>query len=159
MPIKESDIEAGQIVEGKVQGITNFGAFIELQGGLVGLVHISEIADTYVKDVKDYIQEGDEVKVKVLNIAGRKIALSIKQAAPPAPKVERAMSPPPRTPSRPSGSPSTSSRPRRSNEDFGRSSNQESVTLDDKIAKFLKESDERMQPLKSKVEPRKRNKH
>ena len=80
MPIEQKNIVPGDLVEGKVQGITNFGAFIELPGGSVGLVHISEIADTYVKDVKDFIQEGDNVKVKVLNVDGKKIGLSIKQA-------------------------------------------------------------------------------
>ncbi|HPT69249.1 MAG TPA: S1 RNA-binding domain-containing protein, partial [Syntrophomonas sp.] len=82
MPTEQTNIVPGEIIEGKVQGITTFGAFIELPGGLVGLVHISEIADTYVKDVKDYIKEGDQVKVKVLNIDGKKIGLSIKQALP-----------------------------------------------------------------------------
>jgi S1 RNA binding domain protein len=72
MPTEQTNIVPGEIIEGKVQGITTFGAFIELPGGLVGLVHISEIADTYVKDVKDYIKEGDQVKVKVLNITVKK---------------------------------------------------------------------------------------
>jgi S1 RNA binding domain protein len=55
MPTEQTNIVPGSIVDGKVQGITNFGAFVELPGGVVGLVHISEIADTYVKDVKDFI--------------------------------------------------------------------------------------------------------
>jgi predicted RNA-binding protein with RPS1 domain len=55
MPTEQANIVPGEIIEGKVQGITNFGAFIELAGGIVGLVHISEIADTYVKDVRDFI--------------------------------------------------------------------------------------------------------
>jgi S1 RNA binding domain protein len=83
MPTEQTNIEPGQILEGRVQGITTFGAFIELPGGEVGLVHISEIADTYVKDIKDFIREGDTVGVKVLSVAGKKIGLSIKQAAPP----------------------------------------------------------------------------
>ena len=57
-----------QIVEGVVTGITNFGAFIELPGGITGLVHISEVADTYVKDVNDFLKDRDKVKVKVINI-------------------------------------------------------------------------------------------
>jgi S1 RNA binding domain protein len=59
-------LEIGQIVEGKVTGITNFGAFIELPGGQTGLVHISEVADKYVKNVNDFLKQGDLVKVKVL---------------------------------------------------------------------------------------------
>ena len=61
-------IAKGQIVEGVVTGITNFGAFIELPGGITGLVHISEVADTYVKDVNDFLKDRDKVKVKVINI-------------------------------------------------------------------------------------------
>lgn len=146
MPTEQTNIVPGEIVEGKVQGITAFGAFIELPGGLVGLVHISEIADTYVKDVKDFIKEGDMVKVKVLNIDGKKIGLSIKQALPP--KVVP-----------PSPNQQRSNRPdnRRDNRGFASQRKPEApVTLDDKISKFLKESDERMQPLKNKIEPRRR---
>ncbi|NLM53825.1 MAG: S1 RNA-binding domain-containing protein, partial [Firmicutes bacterium] len=49
-------IDVGSIVEGKVTGITNFGAFVELSNGQTGLVHISEVADAYVKDIKDYLK-------------------------------------------------------------------------------------------------------
>jgi S1 RNA binding domain protein len=58
----------GSILEGKVTGITKFGAFVSLPGGRSGLVHISEIAYSYVNDVKDYLTEGQEVKVKVIGI-------------------------------------------------------------------------------------------
>ena len=76
-------IEVGAVVEGTVTGITNFGAFIELPGGKVGLVHISEVADVYVRDVKDFLKERDKVQVKVLSIdANGKIGLSIKQLQP-----------------------------------------------------------------------------
>ena len=73
-------IEVGSIVEGRVTGITNFGAFVELADGKTGLVHISEVADAYVKDINDYLKQNDRVKVKVININGNKIGLSIKQA-------------------------------------------------------------------------------
>ena len=63
-------IEVGSIVEGVVSGITNFGAFINLPDNKVGLVHISEVADVYVKDVKDFLKEQDKVKVKVLMMHG-----------------------------------------------------------------------------------------
>jgi len=148
MPTEQTNIEPGEILDGKVQGITNFGAFIELPGGLVGLVHISEIADTYVKDVKDFVKEGDSVKVKVLNVAGKKIGLSIKQTLPP--KVA-----PPRAP-RPEV---RSDAPRRDNRNFAPKRSEVPISLDDKIARFLKESDERMQPLKNKIETRKRSKN
>ena len=72
-------IEVGGIVEGRVTGITNFGAFVELADGKTGLVHISEVADAYVKDINDYLKQNDKVQVKVININGNKIGLSIKQ--------------------------------------------------------------------------------
>ena len=56
----------GSILDGKVTGITKFGAFVSLPGGKSGLVHISEIAYTYVNDVHDHLQEGQQVKVKVI---------------------------------------------------------------------------------------------
>ena len=73
----------GSILEGKVTGITKFGAFVSLPGGRSGLVHISEIAYSYVNDVKDYLTEGQEVKVKVMEINPdrRRISLSMKAAA------------------------------------------------------------------------------
>lgn len=79
----------GSVLEGKVTGITKFGAFVSLPEGKSGLVHISEIAYTYVNDVKDHLQEGQEVKVKVIGVdeSGR-INLSIKKAQDPPPKPE-----------------------------------------------------------------------
>ena len=83
-------IEVGSILDGKVTGITNFGAFVALPGNRSGLVHISEIAYTYVNDVHDHLAEGQEVKVKVIGVdANNRINLSIKQAAPPPPRPER----------------------------------------------------------------------
>ncbi|MBR5540047.1 MAG: S1 RNA-binding domain-containing protein, partial [Clostridia bacterium] len=61
-------IEVGAILEGKVTGITKFGAFVELAPGKTGMVHISEVANTYVKEITDHISEGQTVKVKVLSI-------------------------------------------------------------------------------------------
>ena len=70
----------GSIVEGKVTGITKFGAFVALPEGKSGLVHISEIAYTYVNDVKDHLKEGQEVKVKVIGIdENGRINLSIRK--------------------------------------------------------------------------------
>ena len=74
-------IEIGSIQEGKVTGIMNFGAFVSLPGGKSGLVHISEISNSFVKDVHDHLQVGQIVKVKVLEINEQgKINLSIKRA-------------------------------------------------------------------------------
>src|SRR5699024_12782594 len=74
-------IEVGSKLQGKVTGITNFGAFVELEKGKTGLVHISEVADTYVKDINEHLTVGDEFKVKVINVEDDgKISLSIKKA-------------------------------------------------------------------------------
>lgn len=77
----------GSVHQGKVTGITKFGAFVQLPEGGSGLVHISEIAYAFVNDVNDYLSVGDEVTVKVIGVneAG-KINLSIKQVQPPASK-------------------------------------------------------------------------
>ena len=83
-------IEVGSILDGKVTGITKFGAFVSLPGNRSGLVHISEIAYSYVNDVHDLLSEGQEVKVKVIGIDdNNRINLSIKQALPPPPRPER----------------------------------------------------------------------
>ena len=74
--------EVGMILEGKVTSILKFGAFVALEGGRSGLVHISEIAPTYVNDVHDFLQEGQTVRVKVLSTENGKINLSIKKALP-----------------------------------------------------------------------------
>lgn len=121
-------IAVGTVVEGVVSGITRFGAFVELPGGLTGLVHISEVADTYVKDVKDFLKERDRVKVKVINIdANGKIGLSIKQADPNYNENRR------------------ENRRRRA---------AASTSFEDKLARFLKESDERLQDLRRHTEAR-----
>ena len=73
-------IEVGAVVEGEVTGITNFGAFLQLPEGKVGLIHISEVSNVYVKDIHDFLKEHQKVKAKVLSIDARgKIALSLKQ--------------------------------------------------------------------------------
>lgn len=123
-------LEVGSIVEGKVTGITNFGAFVELEEGKTGLVHISEVADAYVHDIKDYLQENEVVKVKIINMQNDgKIGLSIRQVNGTG---ERAAGAP-----RPGGGgrgPRGRGRPNRS--------------FEDKLKGFLKESDERQQSLK-----------
>ncbi|HHT06789.1 MAG TPA: S1 RNA-binding domain-containing protein [Hydrogenispora sp.] len=105
----------GQVVEGKVTGITNFGAFVELSPGMTGLVHISEVADVYVKDIKEFVQLNDQVKVKILSMQNGKIGLSIRQAQP---------------------------KPSRQNQQ----------SFEDKLAKFLKDSDERQSDLKRSMD-------
>ena len=84
------ELAVGEIREGKVTGITKFGAFVSLEGGKSGLVHISEVANTFVSDVHDHVQIGQSIKVKILSITDDgKINLSIKRAL-EQPREERA---------------------------------------------------------------------
>ncbi|MDY0235858.1 MAG: S1 RNA-binding domain-containing protein [Gudongella sp.] len=76
-------VSVGEIVEGTVTGITNFGAFVQLPEGKSGLVHISEVSHDYVEKVSDYLKKDQKIKVKVLSIsADGKISLSVRQAKP-----------------------------------------------------------------------------
>lgn len=89
------EFTVGALLEGKVKSITKFGAFITLPENRTGMVHISEVANTYVSDIHDHLTEGQDVKVKVIGIdpAG-KISLSIKRTQEP----ERARAPSPAGP-------------------------------------------------------------
>lgn len=83
-------LTVGQIVEGKITGITNFGVFADIGEGKSGMVHISEVARTYVSDINEHVKIGDTVKMKVLNIGeDGKISLSIKRALEPEKSSER----------------------------------------------------------------------
>ncbi|MFF2450338.1 S1 domain-containing RNA-binding protein [Neobacillus sp. NPDC058068] len=130
-------IEVGSKLQGKVTGITNFGAFVELPEGSTGLVHISEVADNYVKDINDHLKVGDQVEVKVINVEkDGKIGLSIKKAK------DR--------PEAPQRSHSHSQRPRQ-----GRANdrnNPRPENFESKMAKFLKDSEDRLSSLKRNTE-------
>lgn len=104
-------VEVGAVLEGKVTGITKFGAFVDLGEGKTGMVHISEVASTYVKEIRDFITEGQTVKVKVLTVGeDGKISLSIKKATPPAPRQPRQPAVSPADPASSSGVPRTATR-------------------------------------------------
>ena len=133
-------LEVGAIVEGEVSGITNFGAFVQLPEGKVGLIHISEVSNVYVKDVREFLKEHDKVKVKVLSIDERgKIGLSIKQLTPPPapqPKPQR---------------PQVENRERRGSRPQA-AKVAPTLSFEDKLSKFLKDSDDRMLDLKRNTE-------
>ena len=75
-------IEEGAIVSGKVTGLTDFGAFVELEEGKTGMIHISEVAANYVKDIREHVSVGQEVTAKVISISpDGKISLSIRKLA------------------------------------------------------------------------------
>ncbi len=128
----------GEIFEGKVTGITKFGAFVSLPDGSNGLVHISEIANSYVNDVHDHVSEGQTVKVKVIGISDAgKINLSIKKAEMPAPRPEGERPPQQRQrefPPRQSGF---------SQRSFSQSAPAE-PSFEDKLKQFMQDSDSRI---------------
>jgi S1 RNA binding domain protein len=135
-------VEVGSKVQGKVTGITNFGAFVELPGGSTGLVHISEVADSYVKDVNDHLKVGDQIEVKVISEKEGKIALSIKKAIDRPERQESSYS-------RPARQGRTDNR----NKDFRSKGNfKPKETFEDKMAKFLKSSEENLSSLKRNTE-------
>ncbi|WP_027092155.1 S1 domain-containing RNA-binding protein [Cohnella thermotolerans] len=132
-------IEVGTKLEGKVTGITHFGAFVDLSGGVTGLVHISEIADSYVKDVHEHLKINDVVTVKVINVdKDGKIGLSIRQAVDKPPELQQQM--PPRGPRGDRGGrPFKPGGPSR-------------ASFEDKVSRFLRDSEERMSNLKKNTE-------
>ncbi|WNB92019.1 S1 domain-containing RNA-binding protein [Bacillus sp. NEB1478] len=133
-------IEVGSKLQGKVTGITHFGAFVELPGGTTGLVHISEVADNYVKDINEFLKVGDQVEVKVMSIEkDGKIGLSIKKAK------ENVASTRP-APSR-GGFNKSRKGPNR-----GGNNHSPSLSFDDKLSKFLKDSEDRLTTLKRSTE-------
>ncbi|MGP4042595.1 S1 domain-containing RNA-binding protein [Gracilibacillus sp. D59] len=123
-------IEVGSKLQGKVTGITNFGAFIELPGGKTGLVHISEVADNYVKDINEHLTVGDEVTVKVLNVEDDgKIGLSIKKAKDNPPQSNR-----------------------RKNQGNPKNNRERGESFEQKMNRFLKDSEDRLATLKKHTE-------
>ncbi len=134
----------GEIYEGKVTGLTSFGAFVRMSNGETGMVHISEIASTYVKDITEHLTEGQEVKVKVLQInENNKISLSIKQAMPPAPKPQENQGRRPQPDKNRNTGRSTPAPVAKAS-----AAPSAPMSFEDMMAKFKQESDEKMSVLK-----------
>lgn len=132
-------LEVGACVEGKVTGITKFGAFVDLGEGKTGMVHISEVAPTYVKEIRDHVTENQTVKVKILSIGeDGKISLSIKKAMDPPPRTHRGT---PRhvSPGRPGGFEWQSTRA-------------ESGNFEEMMSRFKQASDEKMSDIKRSLD-------
>ena len=140
----------GEILEGKVTGITKFGAFVALPGGRSGLVHISEVANAFVSNVSDHVQVGQPVKVMVLSVTPEgKINLSIKRAlAGEQPRPEpRERRPEPRPAQRPERAPGIAPPAAET------SGNQ---AFEDRLKKFMQESDSRIADSRMYAEHRQR---
>lgn len=131
-------VHAGDIVKGVVTGVANFGCFITLEDGTSGLCHISEVSNDFVKNVSDYVQKDQEVTVKVLEVTGEKVALSIKALQPVKPKTEPLRE--------------RREQPRRSRRDDA-----ENQTFEEKMAKYLKEANERIQSINQRNSRRRKS--
>ena len=131
------ELVVGKIVEGTVSGITNFGAFIDLGEGKTGLVHISEVSNSFVKQIADFLKQGDKVQVKVLKVSDDgKISLSIKQAQPVSESPRRP------APSRPP-----------KNQYHDRPRQQEGPqSFEDMLSKFKQRSEEKMSDIKRNMD-------
>ncbi len=128
-------IEVGNILEGKIVNVMPFGAFVELEEGKTGLVHISEVSSEYVEDINTKIKQGDVVKVKVIKVDDSgKISLSIKRAEEKKRERRREERPVRSGPVRPA--------------DIDWSRKDEGLSFEDKLSKFKQDSDEKMLSLK-----------
>lgn len=128
-------IEVGAKVSGKVSGITNFGAFVDLDDNQTGLVHISQISDKYIKDVHDVLAVGDTVTAKVTRVGDDgKIALSMKAAAPHEQEEEH------------------SSHHPENKHHFHHGHGHQHEDFNDMLAGYLKESESRLSTLKRQTD-------
>lgn len=144
-------IQPGSILEGQVTAITKFGAFVSLGNGKSGLVHISEIANTFVNDVHDYLQEGQTVRVIVLSAENGKINLSMKKALP---REERPAPRPFRAPQQFAGSPRPAAPARRGGfAPRGQASAPSGdLTFEDKLKQFMTASEGKMADLNRNID-------
>lgn len=140
------DLVVGTILDGKVSGIMKFGAFVSLPGGKSGLVHISEIAHSYVNEVKDFLSEGQDVKVKIIGIddAGR-INLSIKKAVEQSPVAAVSRS---HEKSMTGGRRTAPFRVSNSTDNFRSSPKSNNSSFEDKLKQFMQDSDSRISGMK-----------
>ncbi len=133
-------VESGAIVEGKVTGITKFGVFVDIGEGRTGMVHISEVASTFVENISDHLSMGQQVKVKVISVGeDGKISLSIKRAQeqPRERKPMQQRRAPAPTPDRPTGGEWKAKR-------------SDPMSFEDMMSRFKQTSDDKMSDLKRK---------
>ena len=138
------ELTVGAILEGKVKSITNFGAFIALPENKTGMVHISEVSNSYVSDIRQHLTEGQDVKVMVIAIEGPKVNLSLKRLEP---KPQRDQRPAgnfrggaPRRegqPARPAQTPAPASAPKTADQLF-----------EEKLKAFMSESDSKISSIR-----------
>lgn len=142
------ELTVGQIVDGKITGITAFGVFLDIGDGKSGLVHISEVSRTYVSDLNEFVKVGDEVKAKILNIGeDGKISLSMKRALEPEKREPR---------ERRERRPVTPPKP--DNSFVWTPKKNEAASFEEMMNRFKQTSDEKFSDLKRKNPEAKRSK-
>lgn len=148
-------IEVGMILEGKVSGITKFGAFVDLPESKTGMVHISEVAPTFINEIGDYVKLGQVVKVKVLALNDGKISLSMKQALPKEQQQKRAQDKQ-QKPAPKKHQPYKPAPPVTSPGDYEWQSSRKSApsSFEDMMSKFKQTSEDKMSDLKRGGESR-----
>lgn len=132
-------LKVGAVTEGKVTGITKFGAFVEIEKGVTGLVHISEISQSFVVDISKILKCGETVKVKVLSVENNKLSLSIKQA-------EQEQK------SKPILENLKVNSEKKEQKEEKASNNSSNLSFEDMLAKFKKNSEEKMSDIKKNLE-------
>lgn len=142
------ELTVGAILEGKVKSITNFGAFVSLPENKTGMVHISEVANTYVSDIRQHLTENQEVKVIVIGLDGGKINLSIKRLE-PKPQRENSSRPGPRNgPSRRDAAPAQG-QPRSSRAPAAPPAPKTAdQVFEERLKQFMSESDSKISSIK-----------
>ena len=131
-------IDIGAIYDGTVTGLTKFGAFVKLDNGTSGMVHISEVASEYVNDISQHLAEGDKVKVKVIEINEKgKISLSIKKAMPE-----------PEKPKQSKPRPQNNKKPDRGWKGAPQQESNAPMSFEDMMAKFKAQSEDKMSDIK-----------
>ena len=136
------ELTVGAILEGKVKSITNFGAFIALPENKTGMVHISEVANTYVSDIRQHLTEGQDVKVMVIAVEGTKINLSIKRLE-AKPQGER-----PFRPAQPRREGSQQDRPARTAPTPPPAPKTADQLFEEKLKQFMSESDSKISSIR-----------
>ena len=121
---ENNNLNIGDIVEAEVFKVTSFGAFVKLPAGQRGLIHISQVADNFVKNISDHLKLGDKMQARIINIDGNKIDLTLKK-----PKQEKSDS-----------------------SAYPKAKEFRVNTFEDKLQSFLSKSDERLSELKENTE-------
>ena len=142
------ELTVGAVLEGKVKSITNFGAFIALPENKTGMVHISEVANAYVSDIRQHLTEGQDVKVMVIGNENGKINLSIKRLEPRPQRENGPRGDRGNAPRRENGQPQNQNRNFRSAPVQPAAPKTADQLFEEKLKAFMSESDSKISSIK-----------